>query len=244
MINGTGNTLDNTIIGNDAANFCAGANLAGRDRSKDSGAASALYQQGIRLYGTAKPIVAALQGSTVGGGLGIALAADFRVMADDAKPLFTRAPATGKHVAVVGAGPAGLAAAHDLALLGFRPVVFETEPVPAGMLALGVPAYRLPREVIAREVAVIEALGMHRPVVAGQSWGGNVVVELAASRPDVLCGAVAVDGGFIHDFGCAQKVCALIGEAKGARGQNRATDPIEGGSPRVTRHRIDPVDRV
>ena len=65
--------------------FCAGANLAGRDRSRDTGAASALYEQGIRLYGTAKPIVAALQGSTVGGGLGIALATDFRVAADDAK---------------------------------------------------------------------------------------------------------------------------------------------------------------
>jgi NADPH-dependent glutamate synthase beta subunit-like oxidoreductase len=63
-------------------------------------------------------------------------------------------------VAIVGAGPAGLSAAHDLALLGFRPVVFESEPVPAGMLALGVPAYRLPRALIAREVRVIEALGV------------------------------------------------------------------------------------
>jgi NADPH-dependent glutamate synthase beta subunit-like oxidoreductase len=53
-----------------------------------------------------------------------------------------------------------LAAAHDLALLGFSPVVFEREPVPAGMLYLGVPEYRLPRELIRREVAVIEALGV------------------------------------------------------------------------------------
>lgn len=68
-------------------------------------------------------------------------------------------PASGEPVAVIGAGPAGLSAAHDLALLGFRPVVFETEPVAAGMLAVGVPAYRLPRELIRREVAVIEALG-------------------------------------------------------------------------------------
>jgi NADPH-dependent glutamate synthase beta subunit-like oxidoreductase/ferredoxin len=66
----------------------------------------------------------------------------------------------GERVAIIGAGPAGLSAAHDLALLGFRPVVFETEPVPAGMLAVGVPAYRLPREVIAKEVAVIQALGV------------------------------------------------------------------------------------
>ncbi len=66
----------------------------------------------------------------------------------------------GERIAIIGAGPAGLSAAHDLALLGFRPVVFESEPVPAGMLAVGVPAYRMPREVIAREVAVIEALGV------------------------------------------------------------------------------------
>jgi formate dehydrogenase (NADP+) beta subunit len=69
-------------------------------------------------------------------------------------------PARGNRVAIVGAGPAGLSAAHDLALLGFRPTVFEMEPTPAGMLAFGVPAYRLPREVIEGEVAVIEALGV------------------------------------------------------------------------------------
>jgi NADPH-dependent glutamate synthase beta subunit-like oxidoreductase len=69
-------------------------------------------------------------------------------------------PAHGERVAIIGAGPAGLSAAHDLALLGFAPVVFEGESVPAGMLALGVPSYRLPREVIEREVAVIRALGV------------------------------------------------------------------------------------
>jgi NADPH-dependent glutamate synthase beta subunit-like oxidoreductase len=68
--------------------------------------------------------------------------------------------ANAEPVAIIGAGPAGLSAAHDLALLGFTPVVFESEPVPAGMLAVGVPAYRLPREVIEREVAVIRALGV------------------------------------------------------------------------------------
>ncbi len=68
--------------------------------------------------------------------------------------------ARGEPVAVVGAGCAGLAAAHDLALLGFRPVVFESERVPAGMLALGIPEYRLPMELIRREIAVIQALGV------------------------------------------------------------------------------------
>jgi formate dehydrogenase (NADP+) beta subunit len=68
--------------------------------------------------------------------------------------------ANNERVAIIGAGPAGLSAAHDLALLGCRPIVFEAEPVAAGMLALGVPAYRLPRELIRREIAVIEALGV------------------------------------------------------------------------------------
>lgn len=68
--------------------------------------------------------------------------------------------AEGQRIAIIGAGPAGLSAAHDLALLGFKTVVFEMEPMGAGMLAFGVPEYRLPRELIRREVAVIEALGV------------------------------------------------------------------------------------
>ncbi len=66
----------------------------------------------------------------------------------------------GERVAVIGSGPAGLAAGHDLALMGFRPTIFEMEPVPAGMLYTGVPGYRLPRELIRAEVAVIESLGV------------------------------------------------------------------------------------
>lgn len=68
--------------------------------------------------------------------------------------------ANGEKIAIIGAGPAGLSAAHDLALMGFLPVVFEIEPVAAGMLAVGVPAYRLPRELIEKEVKVIESLGV------------------------------------------------------------------------------------
>ena len=45
---------------------------------------------------------------------------------------------------------------------------------------------------------VIEDLGLDRPVVAGQSWGGNVVLELAARHPDLVRGAIAVDGGTIE----------------------------------------------
>lgn len=70
------------------------------------------------------------------------------------------APAHGGKVAIIGSGPAGLAAAHDLALLGFQPTIFEMEPIPAGMLAFGIPEYRLPRDLIAAEVEVIRSLGV------------------------------------------------------------------------------------
>ncbi len=67
---------------------------------------------------------------------------------------------TGEKVAIIGSGPAGLAAAHDLAVMGFRPTIFEMEPIPAGMLAVGIPEYRLPRYVIRAEIEVIRALGV------------------------------------------------------------------------------------
>jgi NADPH-dependent glutamate synthase beta subunit-like oxidoreductase len=66
----------------------------------------------------------------------------------------------GRPVAIIGAGPAGLACGHDLALMGIPAVIFEAEPVAAGMLALGVPEYRLPRDLIRAEVGLIEALGV------------------------------------------------------------------------------------
>ena len=95
---------------------------------------------------------------------------------------------SGEPIAIVGAGPAGLSAAHDLALLGFRPVVFEAERVPAGMLAIGVPGYRLPRDVIAKEVAVIEALGVE--IRCGTTVGRDVA--FADLRRDFAAVIIAV----------------------------------------------------
>ncbi len=66
---------------------------------------------------------------------------------------------SGRRVAVIGSGPAGLACAHDLAVLGYAVTVFEALPDTGGMLRYGIPEYRLPRGVIDREVSVIERLG-------------------------------------------------------------------------------------
>ncbi len=65
-----------------------------------------------------------------------------------------------RKIAVIGGGPAGLSCAYFLARLGYKPRVLESEPRPGGMLVQAIPAYRLPRELLAREVRMIERLGV------------------------------------------------------------------------------------
>ena len=62
-------------------------------------------------------------------------------------------------VAVIGSGPAGMSAAHDLALLGYAVTVFEAAAVPGGMMRLGIPEYRLPRDVLQAQIREILDLG-------------------------------------------------------------------------------------
>ncbi|HUS81390.1 MAG TPA: FAD-dependent oxidoreductase, partial [Armatimonadota bacterium] len=70
------------------------------------------------------------------------------------------APPREERVAIVGAGPAGLTAAYRLALEGYRCTVLEKLPIPGGMLSVGIPEYRLPKDVVNREIAAIESLGV------------------------------------------------------------------------------------
>jgi len=63
-------------------------------------------------------------------------------------------------IAIIGAGPAGLTAAYDLARLGYRVTVLESEAHPGGMLRYGIPSFRLPREVIDKEVEMIKRAGV------------------------------------------------------------------------------------
>jgi NADPH-dependent glutamate synthase beta subunit-like oxidoreductase len=63
-------------------------------------------------------------------------------------------------IAVIGSGPAGLSCAYHLARLGYPVTVFEALPMAGGMMRIGIPEYRLPREVLKREIADIEALGV------------------------------------------------------------------------------------
>ncbi len=65
-----------------------------------------------------------------------------------------------ERVAIVGGGPAGMAAAYYLARLGYPVTVFEAMPVPGGMMAIGIPEYRLPREILRDEIDRILRLGV------------------------------------------------------------------------------------
>jgi formate dehydrogenase (NADP+) beta subunit len=69
-------------------------------------------------------------------------------------------PSRPERVAIIGAGPAGMACAHDLATYGYRPVVFEAQDRPGGMMVLGIPPYRLRRDLLDQEIHAIIDMGV------------------------------------------------------------------------------------
>ncbi len=86
-----------------------------------------------------------------------------------------RLPPTDRKVAVVGAGPTGLAAAFYLALLGHEVTVYEPNPEPGGMLRYALPEYRLPRDVVRREVELIRRVGVN--FVCGVAVGTDITLN-------------------------------------------------------------------
>ena len=78
-------------------------------------------------------------------------------------------------VAIVGSGPAGLTTAGFLARQGYRVTVFEKMPVAGGMMAYGIPEYRLPRDILAREISVIEKMGV--TIKTNVAFGVDITLE-------------------------------------------------------------------
>jgi NADH-quinone oxidoreductase subunit F len=76
------------------------------------------------------------------------------------KPTLKKLASNGKSVGVVGGGPSGLAAAHFLAHMGYSVTIFESSPELGGMLRYGIPRYRLPADVLDREIADIRSMGV------------------------------------------------------------------------------------
>jgi NADPH-dependent glutamate synthase beta subunit-like oxidoreductase len=95
---------------------------------------------------------------------------------------------TGQRVLVVGAGPSGLSAAYHLARRGHQVEIRDASPEPGGMMRYGIPAYRLPREVLAGEISRIQALGVRITC-------GHRVTDLAAERREGRFDAVFVAVG-------------------------------------------------
>ena len=91
---------------------------------------------------------------------------------------------TGKKVAIVGAGPAGLTAAFYLALLGHAVTVYEAKAEAGGMLRYGIPAYHLPRHVVQREVELILRLGVN--FVGNTQIGRDVSLDELGERFDAV----------------------------------------------------------
>ncbi len=88
---------------------------------------------------------------------------------------FLRARDKEERIAIVGGGPSGLGAAYHLRLMGYRPTIFEAMPRLGGMLRYGIPAYRLPREILDEEIDSIITTGVE--VRTGVRVGGDVSME-------------------------------------------------------------------
>jgi NADPH-dependent glutamate synthase beta subunit-like oxidoreductase/ferredoxin len=99
------------------------------------------------------------------------------------EPLY---PETGKTVAIIGGGPAGLAAARELALFGHKPTVFEKYSTPGGMMNQGIPEFRLPRETINKEIDQIRELGVE--ILCNQNIGkdGDTTIEELLKSHDAV----------------------------------------------------------
>ncbi|MEJ2221032.1 MAG: FAD-dependent oxidoreductase [Desulfobacterales bacterium] len=85
------------------------------------------------------------------------------------------APAKKEKVAIIGSGPAGLSCAYHLAKKGVLSTIFESLPEPGGMLRVGIPAHRLPREILDREIEVITNLGVE--LKTDTALGSDVTID-------------------------------------------------------------------
>lgn len=113
---------------------------------------------------------------------------------------FQRAPATGKRVAVVGGGPAGLSCAHRLAMLGHSITVFEARPKLAGLNEYGIAAYKTPHQFAQREVDFILGIG-GIDVRTGQALGRDITLERVRRDYDAVFLGIGLTG--TKDLGVA-----------------------------------------
>jgi NADPH-dependent glutamate synthase beta subunit-like oxidoreductase len=119
-----------------------------------------------------------------------------------------KAPPTGKKVVVAGAGPAGMTAAWCLALKGHEVTVFEREELPGGMLRYGIPEYRLPREIVDREIDILASIGID--VVTGREIASVAEIIDGFDAAVVAVGAQAGSIPPVSDASARANVMAAV----------------------------------
>lgn len=97
---------------------------------------------------------------------------------------------TGRKVAIIGSGPSGLAAAHDLALLGVKPVIFEKSDQAGGFLRSGILNYRLPKHILDEDIEYIAKMGVE--IRTGVAVGEDVSLDELADEFDAVLIAVGL----------------------------------------------------
>lgn len=115
-----------------------------------------------------------------------AFAADMDLNSDSYLPE-KNAP-TGRKIAIIGGGPAGLTAAYRLAVSGHEVTVYDMMEKMGGMLRYGIPQYRLPKEVLDKEIAIIEKLGVK--MINGVKLGKDFTVASLKAQNDAVIVAV------------------------------------------------------
>ena len=100
-------------------------------------------------------------------------AADFGMRR--AAPKFEKIGATGKRVAIIGAGPAGLTCAGDLVKIGYEVTILEALHTPGGVLMYGIPEFRLPKHIVQMEIENLERMGVH--ILTNQIVGKTTLVD-------------------------------------------------------------------
>ncbi|MBJ6726559.1 FAD-dependent oxidoreductase [Geomesophilobacter sediminis] len=116
-------------------------------------------------------------------------------------------PKKNKKVAVVGAGPAGLAAAYYLALEGYPVTIYEALPIGGGMVAVGIPPYRMPRHILQRDIDIIAALGVE--IIYNTRVGKDISMAELKEKFDAV---------FLAPGAHRSKPMGVEGEDKGYKG--------------------------
>ncbi len=118
-----------------------------------------------------------------------------------------RAKASGKSVAIIGAGPAGLTAAYYLQQKGHACTIYDAQPLPGGMLRYGIPEYRLPKHALDSEIASVRELGADFRM--GKRWGRDFMLAELREQYNAVFIAIGAQGA--QELRCPGEEHALAG---------------------------------